>query len=132
MEGEMQQVLGMTLQGQLTLLRSRGFILTVVHTDPLSAFCALTTQFPGVVIDIGGAGGKVDAKLQHIKELNQSVKAGLPWKLPPSLVKDLITFAVYQHTLQNIVEHKCIPEGTVNWLVPELQERVKALHLEIT
>ena len=57
----------------------------------------MTTQFPGVVIDIGGAGdyvSKVDVKIHCIKELYRSVKAGLPWKLPPSLVKDLVTHAV--------------------------------------
>jgi hypothetical protein len=96
-EREMQQVLGMTLQGQLELLRSRGFIPTIVHTDPQSAFRALTMQFSGVVIDVGGAGdydSKVDAKIRRIKELYRSVKAGLPWKLPPSLVKDQGTYAV--------------------------------------
>jgi hypothetical protein len=69
-EQETQQVLGITLQGQLELLCSRGFIPTIVHTDQLSAFCALTTQFPGVVIYVGGAGdfvSKVDAKIRHIK-----------------------------------------------------------------
>jgi hypothetical protein len=96
-ERETQQVLGMTLQGQLELLHSRGFIPMIVHTDPQSAFRALTTQFPGVVIDVGGAGdyvSKVDAKIRRIKELYRSMKAGLPWKLPPSLVKDLVTYAV--------------------------------------
>jgi hypothetical protein len=65
--------------------------------DPQSAFRTLTTQFLGVMIDVGGAGdyvSKVDAKIRCIKELYQSVKAGLPWKLPPSLVKDLVTYAV--------------------------------------
>jgi hypothetical protein len=87
----------MALQAQLELLHSHGFIPTVVHTDPQSAFHKLNTQFPGVVIDIGGARdyvSKVDAKIRRIKELYWSVKAGLPWKLPPSLVKDLVTYAV--------------------------------------
>jgi hypothetical protein len=49
------------------------------------------------VIDVGRAGdyvSKVDAKIHCIEELYRSVKAGLPWKLPPSLVKDLVTYAV--------------------------------------
>jgi hypothetical protein len=95
-EQETQQVLGITLQGKLELLCSRGFVPTIVHTYQLSAFCALTTQFPGVVIDVGGAGdyvSKVDAKIRHIKELYRNVKEGLPWKLPPTLVKDLVTYA---------------------------------------
>jgi hypothetical protein len=105
-ERETQQVLGMALQVQLELLRSRGFILTVVHMDPQSAFRMLTTQFPGVVIDIGGAGdyvSKVDAKIHRIKELYWSVKAGLPWKLPPER----------------------LPEGIIYWLARELQERIE-------
>jgi hypothetical protein len=79
-ERETQQVLGMALQVQLELLRSRGFIPTVVHTDLQSAFRTLTTQFPGVVVDIGGAGdyvSKVDVKIRRIKELYRSVKAGI-------------------------------------------------------
>jgi hypothetical protein len=96
-EQETQQVLGMTLQGQLELLCSHGFIPAVIHTDPQSAFRALTTQFLGVIIDIGGAGGyvsKVDTKIHCIKELYRSMKVELPWKLPPTLVKDLVTYVV--------------------------------------
>ncbi len=39
--------------------------------DLQSAIRALTTQFPGVVIDVGGAGdylSKVNAKILHINE----------------------------------------------------------------
>jgi hypothetical protein len=96
-ERETQGVLGPTLQGQLELLRSRGFIPTMVYTDPQSAFRSLTTQYPGVVIDVGGAGdyvSKVDAKIWRIKELYRSVRSGLPWRLPPSLMKDLVAYAV--------------------------------------
>jgi hypothetical protein len=65
-EREMQNVFGMNVQGQLEMLRSRGFITTTIHMDPQSAFRILMGQFPGVVIDIGGAGNyvsKVDAKI---------------------------------------------------------------------
>jgi hypothetical protein len=96
-EREMQGILGPALQGQLELLHSRGFIPTMVYTDPQSAFRSLTTQYPGVVIDVGGAGdyiSKVDAKIRRIKELYRSVKAGLPWKLPQLLVKELVAYAV--------------------------------------
>jgi hypothetical protein len=96
-ERDTQNMLGLTLQGQLELLLSRGFIPTTVHTDPQSAFHTLVGQFPGVVIDVGGAGdyiSKVDTKIRRIKELYRSVKASLPWKLPKALVKDLVAFAV--------------------------------------
>jgi hypothetical protein len=69
----------------------------MVYMDPQSAFRSLTMQCPGVVIDIGGAGdyiSKVDAKIRRIKELYRSMKSGLPWKLPPSLKKDFIAYAV--------------------------------------
>jgi hypothetical protein len=58
-EREMQNELGMALQSQLNLLRSRGFVPTVVHMDLQSAFHAFVGQFPEVVIDIGGAGDYV-------------------------------------------------------------------------
>jgi hypothetical protein len=69
-ERETQNELGLALQSQLNLLRSRGFIPTVVHMDPQSAFRAPVGQFPEVVIDIGGAGdyvSKVDVKIWRIK-----------------------------------------------------------------
>jgi hypothetical protein len=96
-ERESQSELGFALQGQLNLLRSRSFVPMVVHTDPQSAFRALTGSFPEVVIDVGGAGdyvAKVDAKIRRIKEIYRSVKAGLKWKLPPTMVKDLVAYAV--------------------------------------
>ncbi len=96
-EREMQGVLGPVLQGQLELLRSRGFIPTMAYTDPQSVFRSLTMQYPGEVINVGGAGdyvSKVDAKTWRIKELYRSVKSGLPWRRPPSLVKDLVAYTV--------------------------------------
>jgi hypothetical protein len=85
-ERETQNELGLALQSQLNLLRSRGFKPTKVHTDPQCAFRALTGSFPEVVIDVGGAGdyvAKADARIRRIKEIYPSVKAGLKWKLPP-------------------------------------------------
>ncbi len=98
-------MLGVTLQGQLELLCSHGFVPTTVHTDPQSAFHALVRQVPGVVIDIGGAGdyvSKVDAKIQCMKELYRSVKASLLWKLPKALVKDLVAYAVARINIQHM------------------------------
>jgi hypothetical protein len=51
-ERESQSELGFALQRQLNLLHSRSFVRTVVHTDPQSAFRALTGSFPEVVIDV--------------------------------------------------------------------------------
>jgi len=94
---ETQNQLGLALQGHLDFLRSRNFVPTIVYTDPAKAFRGLVTSFPGVTIDVGGAGdhlAKVDAKIRRIKEVYRSVKHGLPWKLPFLMVKDLVAYAV--------------------------------------
>jgi hypothetical protein len=77
--------LGMALQGQLALLRTRGFIPMVVYTDPHSSFFSMMQDFPGVNIDIRGAGdyiAKVDAKIHRFKETYRSITSGLMWDLP--------------------------------------------------
>ena len=88
--------LGEALQNQLGLLRSRGFRPVRVHADPQRGFLPLVGQFPGVEIDLTGAGDhldKVDAKIRRLKEIIRSVHADLPWSLPASRVKDLVTYA---------------------------------------
>ncbi len=63
----MMNVLGAVLQGQLSTLRERGFSPVVVHVDPQSAFQGLCTQFPSVVIVVGGARdfvAKLDTKVR--------------------------------------------------------------------
>jgi hypothetical protein len=96
-ERESQNVLGPALQGQLDLLRSKGFMPVRVYVDPQSALKMLATKFEGVSIDVGGAGDfvpKVDAKIRRIKERYRSVKAGLKWQIPPVLIKDLVAYMV--------------------------------------
>jgi hypothetical protein len=89
-ERETALVLSSALQNQVELLRSRGFIPVRVHTDPQSAFRTLTTKFENVVIDTGGAGDyipKADIQIRRIKAMVRGIKAVLPWKLPPFLLK---------------------------------------------
>jgi len=96
-ERESKQELGLGLQGQLAILRSRDFKPTIVYVDPQSAFRTMTQDFPGVEIDVGGRGyfvAKVDAKIRRVKETYRKVKQGLPWSLPQVLVKDLVGYAV--------------------------------------
>ncbi len=96
-ENEGRMMLGIALQGQLALLRSRGFIPSIVYTDPHSTFHSMIQDFPGVEIDVGGAGdyvAKVDAKIRRLKETYRSVKSGLAWELPGSLVEDLVAYVV--------------------------------------
>ncbi len=42
LESEVRTPLGMALQGQLAMLRSRGFIPSIVYTDPHSTFRSMT------------------------------------------------------------------------------------------
>jgi hypothetical protein len=80
-ERESVSALGVALQGQLELLRSRGFTPVRVHSDPQSSFRTISMSFENVVIDVSGAGDfdpKVDIKIRRIKEVYRSVKAGLP------------------------------------------------------
>jgi hypothetical protein len=68
-----------------------------VYVDPQSALKMLATKFEGDSVDMGGAGdfvSKADAKIRRIKERYRSVKAGLKWKIPPVLVKDLVAYVV--------------------------------------
>jgi hypothetical protein len=96
-ESESRTALGLALQGHLAVLRSRDFNPRVVYVDPHSSFRAMTQDFPGVEIDVGGTGdyvAKVDAKTHRIKETYRKVKHGLPWKLPKRFVPDLVGYAV--------------------------------------
>ena len=64
---------------------------------------SLRTQFPGLLIEPGGAKDhvvKVDAKIRRLKETYRSVKAGLPWKLPKNQVKDLVAYAASRLNLR--------------------------------
>jgi hypothetical protein len=68
-----------------------------VYTDPHSTFISMTQDFPGVEIDVGGAGDyvvKVDAKIRRIKETYRTIKCGLSWSLPKCLVAELVAYVV--------------------------------------
>jgi hypothetical protein len=96
-ENESRTALGLALQGHLAMLRSRDFNPRVVYIDPHSSFWAMTQDFPGVEIDVGGAGdyaAKVDAKICRFKETFWKVKHGLPWKLSTRFVPYLVGYAV--------------------------------------
>jgi hypothetical protein len=96
-QSESRQDLGMALQGQLVVLCNKGYVPTIVYSDPQSAFKSMTQDFPGVEIDVGGAGdyvAKVDTRIRRIKETYRTIKNGLAWSLPWSLVPDLIAYVV--------------------------------------
>jgi hypothetical protein len=69
----------------------------IMYVDPASGLMSPRTQFPGVVIDPCGAGDhvpKIDIHIRRLKEMYHRVKAGLPWTLPRSQVKDLMMYCV--------------------------------------
>jgi hypothetical protein len=93
---EESEHLGVAIEVQLSLLRSRGFNPIRIYVDPQRGFLPLVGKFPGVEFDITGAGDhldKVDAKIRRIKELIRSVHSSLPWNIPDSRVPDLVTYA---------------------------------------
>ena len=68
---ETVNALGVALQSQLQVLRERAFNPVKVTVDPASGFMSLRTQFPGVLIEPGGARdhiAKVDAKIHRLKD----------------------------------------------------------------
>ena len=63
---------GAALQSQVRLIESRGYRCTYIMVDPQRSLVALQGKFPGITIDISGAGDhlpKVDAKIRRVKEL---------------------------------------------------------------
>jgi hypothetical protein len=102
-QSENRLELGMALQGHLAVLRTRGFEPVIIYMDPHSSFRSMTQDFPGVELDIGGAGdyvSKADAKIRRIKETYRKVKSGLPWELPQQLVGDLVAYCVSRLNIQ--------------------------------
>jgi len=96
--------LGTALQSQVSAIRGRGFEPKVLYLDPERGFVGLQGQIPGVEVDISGAGdhmAELDTYIRRVKEIARSVKAGLPWKLPKPLVKDLAYYATSRKNLKS-------------------------------
>jgi hypothetical protein len=109
--------IGMALQGHMALLRSRGYEPCTVYTDPHSSFQSMTQDFPGVEIDVGGAGdyvSKADAKIRRIKETYRKVKSGLVWELPGQLIGDLVAYFVSR---LNIKRTTALAENVCPWVL---------------
>jgi hypothetical protein len=72
--------------------------------DPHKSFESLQGSFPGVEIDLSGAGDfldKIDTKIRRVKELMRSVISGFPYRLPKERVRDLVTYAVGRSNLRS-------------------------------
>jgi hypothetical protein len=104
-KSEDAESLGEALQDQLNLLRECDFKPEIVYIDPASGLMSLRSQFPGVVIDPCRAGDqvpKIDIHIRRLKEMYRTVKAGLPWTLPRSRVKDLMMYCVSHVNLRRM------------------------------
>jgi len=96
--------LGKSLQAQLNTLRSRGFDARRLYVDPHKTLASLQGQYPGVEIDLSGAGdhlNMIDTKIRQMKEIMRAVIDGLPYKLSRDRVKDLATYAVNRMNLKS-------------------------------
>lgn len=97
--------LGKGLQEYLDLIRIFGFNARIVYVDPLKALTSLRGSFPGVKVDISGAGDhlpKVDIRIRRIKEIIRSVIQDLDWTLPKALLGYLVTYAVNRMNTRRI------------------------------
>ncbi len=55
------------------------------------------------MIDPCGVGdhvSKIDIRIRRLKEMYRTVKAGLPWVLPKSRIKDLMIYCVSRMNIQ--------------------------------
>jgi hypothetical protein len=74
----------------------------------------MTQDFPGVEINVGGAGDnipKVDAKICRIKETYRKVKSGLAWELPGQLIGDLVAYCASRLNIRRttaLAENVCL------------------------
>jgi hypothetical protein len=121
--------LGEALQDQLNLLRERSFQLQLVYVDPVSGLMSLRTQFLGVVIDLCGVGdfmSKIDICIHRLKEMYRAVKAGLPWTLPKSRVKDLMMYCVSCMNLRcmSALDGTVCPKVLVTGLKPNYRKEL--------
>jgi hypothetical protein len=76
----------------------------IVYVDPYSMFKSMTQDYPGVEIDIGGAGdymAKVDTKICRRNEMYRAVKNSLAWEFLGSYVQDLVAYVVGHINIQH-------------------------------
>jgi hypothetical protein len=134
-EQETTEELGLALQGQVNVVRSRGFAPFVAYLDPQPALKALQHQITGVEIDVGGAGDhldKIDGKIRRLKELYRSVHTGFPWWPPKSEVKNLVYYCTSRMNLRrrsssNVSTIKYFAMCCVHWEEAQLQRRLRGM-----
>jgi len=72
--------LGEAVQNHIDMLRVFGYNSRVIKVDPLKALVALKGSFPGIEVDVSGAGDHlpiVDIRIRRLKEIGRSCIQGL-------------------------------------------------------
>ena len=71
------------VQTHISTIRSKGFLPSIIHLDPMRDFLSMEVNVPGVELDITGAGDhmqQLDVHVQHCKVVFRSVRSALQWK----------------------------------------------------
>jgi len=98
-----RQALGQAMQQHVDLVRMFGFNVRIIFVDPLRALAGLRGTIPGVEIQPTGAGDhlpKLDIRIRRLKEMCRAVLNAIDYKLPLSLVNQLVTFCVSRINVQ--------------------------------
>ena len=81
---------------QLSLARSRGYMIDTIFVDAEKGLQSLKGVFEGVHVDVAGANQHVpvaEARIKLIKAVCRAVKAGVPWRIPPSKLIHLVFYS---------------------------------------
>ena len=81
---------------QLSLARSRGYAIDTIFVDAEKGLQSLKGVFEGVHVDVAGANQHVpvaEARIKLIKAVCRAVKAGIPWRIPPSKLMHLVFYS---------------------------------------
>jgi hypothetical protein len=87
---------GAALQAHLSLLQTGQVHVGRIFTDPQSAFKSMKDKFPGIMINIGGAGDHVDRadiRIRRLKDTTRCVACSVRWQVPLCLIGDLVTYS---------------------------------------
>ena len=91
---------GVSIKGamaqQLSLTRSRGYVIDTIFVDAEKGLQKLKGIFEGVHVDVAGANQHVpvaEARVKLIKAVCRAVKAGVPWRIPPSKMIHLVFYS---------------------------------------
>ena len=98
---------GVTIKGamaqHLSVARSRGYSVDTIFVDPERGLQKLRGIFEGVHVDVAGTNQHVpvaEARIKLIKAVSRAVKAGVPWRIPPSKLIHLIFYS--NHRINSI------------------------------